>query len=286
MTKNLVVALGGNALSPADEIDTIENQFTHTRATAKRLVRLLRSGWDGLVITHGNGPQVGNAVARVERARGIAPWLPLDICVADTQGGMGYMIQQCVANELGDLERTVVTLVTQVVVRADDTAFGDPTKPIGPTRRLVPSPAPIRIVEAEAIRAMCDSGTIVIAGGGGGVPVIETHAGLKGVEAVVDKDLTGALLATAVGAERFVILTGVDGVYVDFGRPSARKLDQVGVKELRELLSKGAFPPGSMGPKVHAACRFVAGSGNTAVIAHLDDLEEAAAGRAGTLILG
>lgn len=283
----IVVALGGNAISPEEEVDTIENQFAHTGATAKRIARLVAAGWERIVVSHGNGPQVGNVVRRVEHAREIAPWLPLDICVADTQGGMGYMIQQCLLNALRDegVSRLVATLVTQVVVDGGDPAFGNPTKPIGPSRRLVPSPIPLRVVEAEAIRMMVLGGVIVVAGGGGGVPVVEDSRGLRGVEAVVDKDLTAQLIASAVGATTFVMLTDIDGAYLDYGGERARRLGEVKVAELRSMSAGGAFPPGSMGPKVEAACRFVEGGGEAAIIAALDDLEGAVAGSAGTRVV-
>ncbi|HLF69975.1 MAG TPA: carbamate kinase [Actinomycetota bacterium] len=282
----LVVALGGNAISPVGEVDTIENQFEHARATAARLVRLIDRGWDRLVITHGNGPQVGNVVTRVEMAAEVAPWLPLDICVADTGGGMGYMIQQCLQNALAHagLERRVATLITQVEVDAGDSAFEHPAKPIGPARRLVASPRPQRVVESEVISAMVSQGIIVIAGGGGGVPVVRDGQGLKGVEAVIDKDLTAALIAHSIGATAFMILTDVDGAYLDHGKIDAHRIENVSVVEMRRLWGAGAFPAGSMGPKVDAACGFIESGGTVAVIAALDDLEAAIAGAAGTRI--
>jgi len=281
--KPLVIALGGNAISPEGEADTIENQFRHTRATADRVATLVKAGWERIVITHGNGPQVGNVVRRVEHSRDIAPWLPLDICVADTQGGMGYMIQQCLSNALATagLSMPVATVVTQVLVDAADTAFDHPSKPIGPDRQLVASPDPKRVVEADAIAGLMNAGTLVVAGGGGGVPVVEGPDGLRGVEAVVDKDLTAALIGEAVGAGTLVILTDIDGVYSGFGTPDAKLLDKISADQLRRL---GGFEAGSMGPKVEAACRFVESGGEKAVIAALDDLIDAVSGRAGTTV--
>ena len=279
----LVIALGGNAISPEGEADTIENQFRHVRAAAMRIATLVKGGWDRIVITHGNGPQVGNVVRRVEHSRDIAPWLPLDICVADTQGGMGYMIQQCLNNALAKagLSMSAATVVTQVVVDASDPAFGHPSKPIGPDSKLVPSPNPLGVVEAAAIAGLMNAGILVVAGGGGGVPVVEGPDGLRGVEAVVDKDLTAGLLARAVGAQMLVILTDVDGVYSDFGTAQAKIMRTISAADLRRV---GRFEEGSMGPKVEAACQFVEAGGEKAVIAALDDLIDAVAGRSGTTV--
>ncbi len=279
----LVIALGGNAISPEGEADTIENQFRHVRATAERVATLVKSGWERIVITHGNGPQVGNVVRRVENSRDVAPWLPLDICVADTQGGMGYMIQQCLNNALAKagLTMSAATVVTQVVVDASDPAFGRPSKPIGPDHKLVASPKPLRVVEAVAIAGLMNAGFLVVAGGGGGVPVVEGPDGVYGVEAVVDKDLTAGLIARAVDAGMLVILTDVDGVYSDFGTEQAKILRTISADDLRRV---GRFEEGSMGPKVEAACHFVEAGGEKAVIAALDDLIDAVAGRAGTTV--
>lgn len=284
----IVIALGGNAISPEDEIDTIENQFAHTGASAERIVDLIETGWEQVVVTHGNGPQVGNVVLRVEHSRDIAPWLPLDICVADTEGGMGYMIQQCLRNALvgRGIEMPVATIVTQVEVDSDDPAFQNPTKPIGPHRRLVPSPEPKRVIESDVIERMVSSGVLVVAGGGGGVPVINSPAGLKGAEGVVDKDLTAALIASSIKAAQLVMLTDVEGIYTDFGSSYARMLREVSPVELRRLQSEDQFSPGSMGPKVEAACRFVEGGGEQAVVASLDDLKLAVEGSRGTVVRG
>lgn len=287
MKAPIVIALGGNAISPSNEVDTIDNQFAHTRATADRLADLCEQGWDSMVITHGNGPQVGNVLKRVELARDVAPVLPLQICVADTQGGMGYMIQQCVENALNarGIVRMVATVVTQVEVDPADPGFAAPSKPIGPDRRLVASPMPLRVVEADVIAAMLAAGIIVIAAGGGGVPVVQTPDGLRGVEAVVDKDRTSALLAIAVKATRFLILTDVDGVVLDHGTAHAKPIASATASEMRAFLSEGRFPTGSMGPKVEAACHFVESTGEMAVIAALDDLVAASTGQAGTSIV-
>lgn len=283
MTRPLVIALGGNAISPADELDTIENQFAHTSATASAIVDLIPKGWDSIVITHGNGPQVGNIVTRVERSRDVAPWLPLDICVADTQGGMGYMIQQCLQNALADkgITKSVVTAVTQVLVDPDDPAFSDPSKPIGPEKKLVASPKPLRIIEAEAIKALLAAGTIVIAAGGGGVPVVQTSTGLKGVEGVIDKDLTSAVLAESIGAKALIILTDAEGIYRDFSSRS-QLIDRIDAPKLRELIP--TLAEGSIRPKAEAACDFVESGGSFSVIAGLEHLDRALSGEAGTRV--
>lgn len=282
----IVVALGGNAISPEGEVDTIENQFRHTMQTAHALVRMIEAGWHEMVVTHGNGPQVGNVVKRVEHSKAIAPWLPLDICVADTQGGMGYMIEQCLLNSLKQAEvvKEVATVVTQVVVDPHDEAFLNPSKPIGHEGKVVASPVPIRIVEGQIIRLLCRNGVIVIAGGGGGVPVVENREGLSGVEAVVDKDLTSSLIARAIDATVLVILTDVNGVYTDYGKPSQKLIGTASAAELRELAKRGEFPAGSMQPKIEAACGFVEAGGNVALVAALDEMELAMAGKSGTMI--
>ncbi|HVF11872.1 MAG TPA: carbamate kinase [Actinomycetota bacterium] len=283
MTRPLVIALGGNAISPADELDSIENQFAHTMATASGIVALIPKGWESIVITHGNGPQVGNIVTRVERSRDVAPWLPLDICVADTQGGMGYMIQQCLQNALADkgITKPVATVVTQVLVDPNDPAFLEPSKPIGPERKLVASPRPLRIIEAEAISVLLAAGAIVIAAGGGGVPVVQTSAGLKGVEGVIDKDLTSAVLAESIGAEALVILTDAEGIYRDFSSRS-QLIDSIDTTELRGLIP--SLAEGSIRPKAEAACAFVENGGSFSVIASLDQLDRALSGDAGTRV--
>lgn len=282
----IVIALGGNAISPEGEKDTIENQFRHTSSIAKALVRMIEAGWREMVLTHGNGPQVGNVVKRVEHSRSIAPWLPLDVCVADTQGGMGYMIEQCLRNALSEagIGIEVATIVTQVVVDQNDEALKEPTKEIGHEGRVVPSPVPTRVVESEIIRLLCRHGVLVVAGGGGGVPVIEADGALSGVEAVVDKDLTGSLIAKSIEASAFVILTDVDAVYTDYGQPAQKRIESASPSKLRALAKQGEFPSGTMGPKIDAACSFVEAGGNASVIAALNDIESALQGRSGTMI--
>lgn len=310
--KRAVVALGGNAISKAGEPDTIKNQFANTRASLGGLMELLREGYD-IAITHGNGPQVGNAILRVELAADKAPILPLGICVADTEGGMGYMIAQSLKNRLlkEKIDRPVVTVVTQVLVDKDDPSISDPTKFIGQFyskeeadelvkkrgwkmkkdanrgfRRVVPSPTPLDIIEKESIKKLLDQKVVVIAAGGGGIPVYRMPDGsLEGVDAVIDKDLASAVLAREVGAELLLILTGVDKVAINFGRLDQQFLDKITVKEAQKHLEAGEFPPGSMGPKIKAAINFIQSGGKEVIITSIDRAYPAVLGKAGTHIL-
>lgn len=308
----IVIALGGNAISADGGPGDLADQFTRTRCTAKTLARLLSSGVP-VVITHGNGPQVGQVLRRVELAAHEVYSLPLDICVADTQGGMGYMIAQCLRNELRSIgvTRGVAAVVTSVEVARDDPDLANPTKPIGRHypdelardyqlrcgwkmvqfpkgwRRVAPSPRPLAIVEIELIRRLAWEGEIVIAGGGGGVAVFRDATGaLLGVEAVVDKDRTSAVLAVGVGARTLVIATAARCAQRGFGTPTATDLRRLAAAEAQELLAQGEFPPGTMGPKVEAAITFLraAGPDSRAIICHLDEIEAALASEAGTCI--
>ena len=306
-----VVAIGGNALAQAHQQGTIEEQFFNARIVAAQLIGIIESGWD-IVITHGNGPQVGSLLRRLELAGDPLYRLPLDVVDADTQGGIGYMLQQVIGNRLRSRgnERTVVTLVTQVLVAADDPAFNDPQKPIGPFfsrheaerrmqdlgwamrddagrgwRRLVPSPKPLRIIELDAIRHCIAAGLIPIAAGGGGVPVVETTAGrLQGVPAVIDKDRASSLLASQLGADLLLISTGVPRVQIRFGTPHATSLGDVDAATLRRYHDEGEFPPGSMGPKIEAALDFLAAGGQEVIITDPDNLVAAMIGEAGTRV--
>ncbi|MBN1824611.1 MAG: carbamate kinase [Candidatus Eisenbacteria bacterium] len=307
----IVVALGGNAIIPKKSDGTLTEQKETTRLTMRAVARLIAEG-HRLVLTHGNGPVVGNIVIRNEAAASqIAP-MPLDVCVADSMGGIGYMIQQVLHNELRSLgiERDVITLITQVEVDLHDPAFRKPTKPIGPFyteqqaeklqrkkgwkmvedagrgwRRVVPSPKPIRIIEGEAVRAMVNAGPVVIAVGGGGIPVGAGAEGrLDGLEAVIDKDRTGFLLARATGAKIFAILTGVEKVAIDYGKPEQRDLDSFTTAEARRWLEEGQFPPGSMGPKIEAAIAFLERGGKGVLITSVDNLYDGIKGTAGTWI--
>jgi carbamate kinase len=296
----VVIALGGNALLDAAD-GTLAEQLAAIRATAAEIVSVIEAGHD-VVLTHGNGPQVGNLILQQEAAPG-TPQLSLDVLVAETQAQIGYLLQQALDNEL-DGQRDFVTVVTQVVVDADDPAFEDPSKPVGPTyaaaeaadkpfptmevregtyRRVVPSPDPIAVVESEQIRDMVASGTLVICGGGGGVPVVADGA-LDGVEAVVDKDATSALLADDLEADVLAILTDVPYAYRDFESDDQRPIERATPTALRSLLRQGAFGRGSMAPKVRACADFVASGGERAAITTPDRLQAALDGDAGTQI--
>jgi carbamate kinase len=306
----VVVALGGNVISPRGRHNSVAAQYERARETVGHLVHLSERP---LLVTHGNGPQVGDALLRSDLAAEELPRLPLDVCVASTQGDMGYMLELCLDNELraAGVRRPVVALVTRTLVEFDDPAFLRPAKPVGSSygeadarrhmaaggwvmkddagrgwRRVVPSPEPVQIVEERAIRALLATGAVVVAAGGGGIPVVRQADGtLAGVEAVVDKDLASALLAANIGAEVLMILTGVEHVALDFGRPAQRDLHEVAAAELAELAGQGHFAPGSMLPKVQAVLRFLERGGRRAVITTPELSEKSLAGEAGTQVL-
>lgn len=308
----LLVALGGNAIIPPEGAGTIEEQIAITETTMAQVVAELDSA-TRLVLTHGNGPVVGNIVLRNEAARDTIAPMPLDICGADSQGGLGYMIQQVLRNALrrAGQEREVVTVVTQVRVDPNDSAFAAPTKPIGPFyrreaadrlrasrgwqmiedsgrgyRRVVPSPRPLEIIESATVRALVEAGVVVIAAGGGGIPVIRRDDGtLTGVEAVIDKDRSAAVLARTVGADVLVIVTGVDRVAIGYQTPRQKDLDLLSAGEADRYLAAGEFPSGSMGPKIEAAVEFLAAGGREAIITSPRVLGLALAGRHGTRIV-
>jgi carbamate kinase len=309
-----VIAFGGNAIAPAGTAGTAGEQTTNVWRTMAQVAELVVEGLDELVLTHGNGPQVGNVLIKNELARNVVPPVPLDWCVAQTQATIGFTIADTLTYELGvrGLERPVVPVVSRVQVSLDDPAWQHPTKPIGPYltdeadvrrreadgqhfapqgergwRRVVPSPQPLASVDRPAVELLLDDGAIVVANGGGGIPVIDDGRGpLRGVEAVIDKDLAGALLAEELDAAVFAILTDVQGVAVDFGTPTQRWLGEVTVAELRALQEQGQFGAGSMGPKVEAACRYVERTGGRAVISALDTTVAAVQGTAGTQVVG
>jgi carbamate kinase len=310
INRTAVVALGGNALSPPGERSTIADQFRHARESLGPIVDLAAEGWN-LCIVHGNGPQVGDELVRNEIARAEVVPLPLGVLVASTAGWIGYMIQQSVENALRTTgsDRCVVTIVTQVEVDPRDPALSEPTKFIGHTipeerarqladeghsvkldsrnryRRVVGSPNPVAIHEISVIRELVNEGTVVIACGGGGIPVYRDPAlGLEGVDAVVDKDLAAAVLARDLGAELFLVLTDVDAVYADWGKTTQRALPSLTVAEAEKLDEAGAFGEGSMAPKVRAAVDYVRTTGGRAVITELSRGLEAVHGRAGTSI--
>lgn len=308
---DMVIAIGGNALIKAGQTGTIYEQFANARNTCEHLAKLVKGG-NNIVITHGNGPQVGLEMLRNEIARSEVPPNPLGICDANTQGQMGYMLQQTMYNTLSrhDILRPVVTVITQVVVDANDPSFSNPSKPIGKFytkkeidsilakedwtvvedsgrgwRRVVPSPIPKEIVEIDAIRTLLDKKYIVIAVGGGGLPVIRgLDGGLEGVEAVVDKDRASAILASQLGVERFMILTAVENVFLDYGTDSERKLRDVSLSEIKEYYEAGQFPPGSMGPKIESAIHFLENGGQEVFITDIHLAEKALQGEVGTRI--
>ena len=303
----VVVALGGNALSPARGTGSVEELRASLDVTAGALADLVAAG-TSLVLTHGNGPQVGRLLLQQELAADQVPPMPMDVCGALSQGQLGYLVAQALDNALRArrLSSRVLTLVTQVVVDGRDPAFRRPSKPVGPSydrpvaqdiartsghvfavqpdgrwRRVVASPRPWRFVEQGPLLALVESGHVVVAAGGGGVPVVEHRGQLRGVEAVVDKDRTAALLTVAVGADALLVLTEVDAVQTGFGTPAAQPLSTLTVARARELLAAGEFPDGSMGPKVEA-CADVAAGGRRAAIGRLRDASAVLAGTAGT----
>ena len=307
----IVVALGGNAVAPSGERPTIANQFRHTRESLQPIVELARAGWR-VALVHGNGPQVGDELARTEIAADQVEPLPLGVLVAGTAGWMGYMIQQSLQNALAraGVARAVVTVITQTLCDADDPALRDPTKPIGHSlspdraarlraagtpvaeerpgvwRRMAPSPRPRAIVEESVVRDLVAADAIVVACGGGGPPVYRHRLGLEGIDAVADKDRVAAILARGIDADVLLILTSVDAVYADFGTPDARPLRHLSLTEADAMLAGNGLGTGSMRPKVEAAAEFIREGGRYAVIAELSQGLAALAGESGTTITG
>ncbi len=309
--KTILLAVGGNSLIRAGEKGTMAEQLSNARRTAREIAGLIRNGYR-IVLTHGNGPQVGAALLRSEAGASQVPGLPLDVCDASTQGEIGYILQQSLESEFhaADMHVPVVCLLTQSVISLDDPAMKHPNKPIGPFytreeaaerkrqlgweivedaargyRRVVPSPEPIEIVELEVIRELVDHGILVIACGGGGIPIARPAGRPVGVEAVIDKDRASALLASRLGVDLFVISTDTDYVYLDYKKPSQRPLHQVRASDLERYLAAGHFPPGSMGPKVESVLRFLRDGGTEAIIASAENLQSAVAGGTGTHML-
>jgi carbamate kinase len=308
-----VVAMGGHAFMMKGERGTYEETTRNARRICAQLMTLVERGYR-LVITHGNGPQVGDLLQLTELTRERVPPMPLDVLVAQTEGSLGYQLQCALLNELRarNIRRYVVTVVTQVIVAPDDPAFGRPTKPIGPFltreeaearraqdgwtvgedagrgwRRLVPSPKPVRVIQRDMVREAATAGHIVIAAGGGGVPIRKDAGGdYVGIEAVIDKDLTSSVLATDVGADLLIILTAVDDVYLDWGKPDKRKLGAVTMAECERYIAEGHFPAGSMGPKVEAVYGFLQRGGRRGLITSPAKLVDALDGNAGTHFVG
>ncbi|MFH1123470.1 MAG: carbamate kinase [Pseudomonadota bacterium] len=312
MNSNLcVLAIGGNSLIKDKTKISLWYQYEALKETAVYLADLIEAGMN-MVITHGNGPQVGFIYRRGELSIHELPLIPLDICGADTQGAIGYMIEKALINQFRKrgIGKQPVAVVTQTVVDRDDPSFAKPTKPIGSFmtqeealekqkekgwnvledagrgfRRVVPSPIPKEILEVEAIRLLVQQGYVVIAGGGGGIPVIRNEKGdLEGVEAVIDKDLGSSLLGRNLGAKTFIICTAVDEVYLNFGEANQKALRQVMLSEIKQYLEEGHFKPGSMKPKVEAIIQFLEGGGEKAIITSPENLLKAVRGEAGTTI--
>jgi carbamate kinase len=306
----ILVALGGNAILARENEGTAEEQFDNVRRACKHLACIIRHGHK-IIITHGNGPQVGDILLRGELAKDKLPYMPLDVCVAESQGMIGYMIQQSLRNELRriGLDLQVATILTETVIDVNDPAFKNPTKPIGSFcnaseaarlkkekgwhlinegergyRRTVPSPIPLSIIQGQIVRELMDLGVIVIAAGGGGIPVTSGNDS-QGVEAVIDKDLCAAVLAKIVEADVLLILTDVEKVFLNYEKPNQRPVDRMTVQECRKFLEAGQFPSGNMGPKIESAVRFLESGGKRVIISSLEKAEEALAGRAGTTIV-
>ena len=307
--KTLVIAIGGNSLIKDARHQSVPDQYAAVVHTVRHITDLLERGYR-IVITHGNGPQVGFILLRSEHSRGLLHEVPLDSIVADTQGALGYQIQQALENEFRrrGLKRSVATIVTQTLVDGNDPAFAKPTKPIGEFlsraqaeermrtehwamvedagrgwRRVVASPRPLRIVESEVIRHLVEGGYVVVAAGGGGIPVVADAQGmLSGVAAVIDKDMASAVVAAQIGADLLVISTAVEKVLLNFGQPGQRALDAMTVAEARRYVAEGHFAPGSMLPKIEACIHFVEAGGREAIITCPDALAAALDGRTGT----
>lgn len=309
--KLAIIAVGGNSLVRDKDHQTVEDQYLAVGETCIHVADLLEEGWE-VVVTHGNGPQVGFILLRSDLAKHKLHEVPLDSCGADTQGALGYHIQQHLANELKRRRhaKPVATIVTQVLVDKADPSFEIPSKPIGPFyteeeaqayhrekgwavvedsgrgwRRVVASPAPLRIIELEAIKSLINSGVAVIAVGGGGIPVVEQDGALRGVAAVIDKDRASAMLAHELGASHFIISTAVDKAYLHFGTPDQRPIDLATVAEIKSYMAEGHFKPGSMLPKMESAVRFLERGGERVIITTPESLLEAVHGKTGTHIV-
>jgi carbamate kinase len=310
MEKTAVVAIGGNSLIKDKYHQTVQDQMKGVIETCKHIADMIEKGWN-IVVTHGNGPQVGFILLRSELASHVLHTVPLDFCGADSQGAIGYMIQQCLYNEFRQrkVKKLTAALVTQTLVDRLDPAFENPTKPVGPFydkqkaeehrikrgwsmiedagrgwRRTVPSPRPLRIIEQEIIKTLLYQGFAVIAAGGGGIPVVEEYGNLRGVEAVIDKDYASALLAVGLKVQLFLICTAIDRVAINFGKPNQRFLDRMTLSEARKYFEEGHFPPGNMGPKIEGIITFLENGGKKAIITNPESIELALEGRAGTHI--
>ncbi len=306
----VVMALGGNAILSRGEWGTVEEQTVNLAKTAKTIFEVADEGMS-VVITHGNGPQIGAILIQNEAAKDSVPPMPLDVCGAETQGMLGYLIERALRDTAkGKHDAKIATILTQTLVHRDDPDFATPSKPIGPFcdantasmlmrergykmiedsgrgwRRVVPSPSPIRVLEAPAIKKLIEEGYIVIANGGGGIPVIEEGRSMLGVEAVIDKDLSSQKLATQIGASTLLLLTDVRKVYLNYGQPDQTELDELSTEQAHYYLQKGHFRRGSMEPKVRAALQFIEGGGAVAAIGSLEEAYDVLKGRAGTRLI-
>ncbi|MCK4718048.1 MAG: carbamate kinase [Thermoplasmata archaeon] len=311
--KTAVVAIGGNAILRSQEEGTMEEQRSNVEGTVRHLVDLIQEGYE-FVVTHGNGPQVGAILLQNEEGKDVVPPMPLDVCGAETQGQIGYLLQQAFTNEMRKrgIDKVAVSIVTQVVVREEDRAFSHPTKYIGPYytmkekeileekgwtmkedprggfRRVVPSPEPVDIIEKDIIKRLVfgENRYVVIAAGGGGIPVIDRNGAYEGVEAVIDKDLASGVLASSIGEKLFILLTDVPHVSKNFGKQEEEGLFSLTAEKTRALLDEGHFPPGSMGPKIKAALCFLEQGGERVLITSPEALVEAIEERDGTWIIG
>jgi carbamate kinase len=307
-----LIAFGGNALLPENQRGIQEEQMKNAEKAAQLMAHIIRKGYE-LIIVHGNGPQVGNLLIQMEEAVTKVPPYSLDLCDAMTEGSMGFMLERAITNELRrhSIDKEVITLVTQVVVDRNDPAFDSPTKPVGPFytryraqqlarekkwtvvedagrgyRKVVPSPKPIDVVPKWIIRDLVQAGRIVVAAGGGGIPVILNNRGLfEGVEAVIDKDYAASLIAREVKVDLFIILTGIEEVYINFGKPDQQEMPVLTVDEAQKYLEEGQFPPGSMGPKIQAAIDYIKAGGKEVLITKASHFKAALLKRSGTRII-
>lgn len=306
-----VVAFGGNALLRPEDHGTQEEQIARAKQAARWLAEIVRHGYK-LIVVHGNGPQVGNILIQAEEASTKIPPQSLDVCVAQTEGSIGFMLQQAIRNRLESIGvgGEVATILTEVEVDANDPAFKRPTKPIGPFftryraealerdlgwtmkedsgrgwRHVVPSPKPLRLLNVQTVARMLETASVVVAAGGGGIPVVKGRDGQwRGIEAVIDKDYASARIASDLDADLFIILTNVAKVALDYGKPSQRFVDRMTVAEAEKYLADGQFPAGSMGPKIESALQFVRATQKQVLITDVDSLREGLAGNAGTLV--
>lgn len=310
--KTAVVAVGGNSLIKPGEKGTFEEQYNAVVDTVENVIKLIHEGFR-VVITHGNGPQVGNILIQSEAAKNIVPTIPMDIAGAFTQGGLGYMISQVIKNHLVEhkYNTDVATIVTQVLVDKNDPAFKNPTKPVGPFyknreelndkiekegwvviedagrgfRRVVASPKPLDILEKKVIKDLIENDVIVIAVGGGGIPVVNDNGKFKGVAAVIDKDFASSLLATEIKADYFIISTGVEKVAINFNKPDMKLIDKMNIKECKQYISEGHFAKGSMLPKIEASMKFLENGGKNVIITSPEKIFDAVNGKTGTHIM-